>query len=70
MILRNMLHTHRKNEQMPVLDGLSAIKQLRDMQQSGALLGHIPVLAVTANAREEQKEAVRDAARASEYAIH
>jgi len=42
--------------EMPVLDGLSAIQQLRSMQKAGELMGHLPVLAVTANARQEQVE--------------
>lgn len=43
---------------MPVMDGLAAIQELRRMQASGEITGHIPVLAVTANAREEQLETV------------
>ncbi|TKX21890.1 histidine kinase-like protein 11 [Elsinoe australis] len=40
--------------EMPVLDGLSCVKQIRMMQQAGEIKDHVPVIAVTANARSEQ----------------
>ena len=40
--------------EMPVLGGLGCVKQIRDMQRSGQLTAHVPVIAVTANARSEQ----------------
>ncbi|PNS18819.1 Hybrid signal transduction histidine kinase K [Sphaceloma murrayae] len=40
--------------EMPVLDGLSCVKQIRMMEESGMIRGHVPVIAVTANARSEQ----------------
>lgn len=40
--------------EMPILDGLSCVRQIRNMQASGEIRGHIPVIAVTANARHEQ----------------
>lgn len=40
------------------MDGLTAIQELRRMEQSGDIQGHILVLAVTANARAEQLEIV------------
>lgn len=43
---------------MPVMDGLTAIQELRRMEESGEIQGHIPVLAVTANARQEQLDIV------------
>ena len=46
---------------MPVLDGLSAVKIIRDMQRQGKLKGHLPVLAVSANARQEQIDAMLEA---------
>ncbi|EXJ87447.1 hypothetical protein A1O3_04407 [Capronia epimyces CBS 606.96] len=42
--------------EMPVMDGQTCARQLRDMQSSGELIRHIPVIAVTANARAEQIE--------------
>jgi CheY-like chemotaxis protein len=40
--------------EMPVMDGLTCIKKIRDMQRDGTLKSHVPVIAVTANARSEQ----------------
>ncbi|RDW71727.1 hypothetical protein BP5796_07761 [Coleophoma crateriformis] len=40
--------------EMPVMDGLTCIKKIRELQQNGEILGHVPVMAVTANARRQQ----------------
>lgn len=40
--------------EMPVLGGLGCVKQIRDFQRSGHFVSHVPVIAVTANARSEQ----------------
>ncbi|KAH8669640.1 putative histidine kinase M3YPp [Tricladium varicosporioides] len=40
--------------EMPVMDGLTCVKKIRELQQEGKLIGHVPVIAVTANARSEQ----------------
>lgn len=42
--------------EMPVMDGQTCARKLREMQGSGELVAHIPVIAVTANARAEQIE--------------
>lgn len=42
--------------EMPVMDGLTCIRKVREMQRNGDFLGHLPVIAVTANARNEQIE--------------
>jgi PAS domain S-box-containing protein len=42
--------------EMPVMDGQTCAKKLREMQNTGELVAHIPVIAVTANARAEQIE--------------
>lgn len=39
---------------MPILDGLSAAKKIREYQHEGEIVGHIPIIAVSANARAEQ----------------
>lgn len=39
-----------------MLDGLGTIKKVREWQNAGHLNGHLPVIAVTANARAEQKD--------------
>ena len=40
--------------EMPTMDGLTCIRHIREQQLSGKIIGHIPVIAVTANARSEQ----------------
>lgn len=40
--------------EMPVMDGLTCIRQIRGRQQRGEIVGHVPVIAITANARPEQ----------------
>ncbi|KAG9843877.1 histidine kinase, partial [Aureobasidium melanogenum] len=40
--------------EMPVMDGLTCIRRIRDWQKQGKLTRPVPVIAVTANARNEQ----------------
>lgn len=40
--------------EMPTMDGLTCIKQIREHQVNGKIIRHVPVIAVTANARSEQ----------------
>lgn len=40
--------------EMPVLGGLETVKRIRSLQAEGHLMRHVPVIAVTANARSEQ----------------
>ncbi|THY24034.1 hypothetical protein D6D01_05738 [Aureobasidium pullulans] len=40
--------------EMPVMDGLTCIRRIRALEQSGEISGHVPVIAITANARNEQ----------------
>jgi len=40
------------DQEMPVMDGLTCIRKIRQLQSEGTLNGHVPVIAVTANARE------------------
>lgn len=47
--------------EMPVMDGLTAIRKIREMQATGAFLRHVPVSAVTANARSIQLKEALDA---------
>ncbi|KAL3427293.1 hsp90-like protein [Phlyctema vagabunda] len=46
--------------EMPVMDGLTCIRKIRDMQASGSIVRHIPIIAVTANVRGEQIAAAKD----------
>jgi CheY-like chemotaxis protein len=45
------------DSEMPVMDGLTAVRQIREMQREGVLVDHVPVIAITANARIEQVNA-------------
>lgn len=47
--------------EMPVMDGLTCVRQIRTLQTSQAIVGHIPVLGVSANARPEQVRQAKDA---------
>ncbi|KAK4619152.1 Hybrid signal transduction histidine kinase K [Fulvia fulva] len=47
--------------EMPMMDGLTAIRHIRKRQRTGQINGHIPVIAVTANARSEQISQAVDA---------
>jgi signal transduction histidine kinase/CheY-like chemotaxis protein len=40
--------------EMPVMDGLTCVRNIRQLQRDGIVHGHVPVIAVTANARSEQ----------------
>jgi CheY-like chemotaxis protein len=47
--------------EMPVMDGLTAVRKIRELQQSGIVNGHVPVIAVTANVRSEQVQVAIEA---------
>lgn len=48
--------------EMPVMDGLTAVREIRKMERDGGpLSGHVPVIAVTANVRNEQITKAMDA---------
>lgn len=40
--------------EMPVMDGITCVKRIRELQAMGRIRGHVPVIAVTANARKDQ----------------
>jgi CheY-like chemotaxis protein len=42
--------------QMPIMDGLTCTREVRRLEEVGELKGRIPVIAVTANVRQEQIE--------------
>lgn len=42
--------------EMPVMGGLACVGRIRQMQEEGQLTRHVPVIAVTANARQAQIE--------------
>ena len=42
--------------EMPVMDGLTCTRRIRELQKTGQITKHVPIIAVTANARREQVE--------------
>ncbi|KAL9125840.1 MAG: hypothetical protein Q9217_005015 [Psora testacea] len=42
------------DQEMPVMDGLTCAKAIRELEQKGEVIAHVPIIAVTANARSEQ----------------
>jgi CheY-like chemotaxis protein len=42
--------------EMPVMDGLTCTRTIRDLEADGTIAKHVPIIAVTANARLEQIE--------------
>jgi CheY-like chemotaxis protein len=46
------------DSEMPVMDGLTCVRRIREMQMEGTLVDHVPVIAITANARIEQVNAL------------
>ena len=49
------LHVILMDVEMPTMDGLTCVREIRKLQAEDRVLGHVPVIAVTANARDAQK---------------
>jgi CheY-like chemotaxis protein len=49
-----LLHIILMDLEMPVMNGLTCVKRIRELQKEGVITRHVPVIAVTANARSEQ----------------
>ncbi|KAK5121831.1 hypothetical protein LTR85_004706 [Meristemomyces frigidus] len=47
--------------EMPIMGGLECTRKIRAMQESGELRAHVPIIGVTANAREQQQSAALEA---------
>ncbi|WPH04707.1 histidine kinase [Acrodontium crateriforme] len=47
--------------EMPTMDGMTCIRHIREQQKNGKIISHVPVIAVTANARAEQIKSAIDA---------
>lgn len=45
--------------EMPNMDGLTCVREIRRMEASGEVRGHVPVIAVTANVRDQQVATAR-----------
>lgn len=52
--------------EMPVMDGLTCVRTIREMEAEGLLQGHLPIIAVTANARGEQIVAAKNSGMVSQ----
>ncbi|KAG9730779.1 hypothetical protein KCU73_g11768, partial [Aureobasidium melanogenum] len=52
--------------EMPVMDGLAAVRRIRQLESRGDLTTHVPVIAITANARPEQVAVALEAEQARE----
>lgn len=46
---------------MPVMDGLTATRAIRRLETDGTLKYHVPIIGVSANARQEQREGMLQA---------
>ena len=46
--------------EMPEMNGLECAREIRRMQTNGEIVGHVPIIAVTANVRGEQIATVRE----------
>ena len=42
------------DQEMPIMDGLACTKEIRKLEERGDVTSHVPIIAVTANARSEQ----------------
>jgi CheY-like chemotaxis protein len=49
------------DQEMPVMDGLTCTKMIRQLEREGKIRGHVPIIAVTANARQEQIQTALEA---------
>ncbi|KAF2439566.1 hypothetical protein P171DRAFT_422165 [Karstenula rhodostoma CBS 690.94] len=54
------LHLILMDWEMPVMDGLTAVTNIRQFERGGQLSGHMPIIGVTANVREQQIQAAMD----------
>lgn len=43
------------------MDGLTCVRRIRQLQRSQEIITHVPVIAITANARSEQIETALEA---------
>ena len=48
------------DQEMPVMDGLTCTKEIRKLEEKGEVISHVPIIAVTANARSEQIDTAMD----------
>lgn len=56
--------------EMPVMDGLTCVQEIRRLEREGLIKGHIPIIAVSANARSEQIAKAKAAGMVSKKSFH
>lgn len=47
--------------EMPIMDGWACARRIRQQQREGAIVGEVPIIALTANARPEQIQSAMEA---------
>ncbi|KAF3007645.1 Histidine kinase [Curvularia kusanoi] len=47
--------------EMPIMNGLTAVEKIRELEREGLLIGRVPVIGVTANVRPQQVETAMQA---------
>jgi CheY-like chemotaxis protein len=47
--------------EMPVMDGMACAREIRKMQEDGLVRGHVPIIAITGNARDEKVQQAKSA---------
>lgn len=47
--------------EMPIVDGMECTKAIRKMQVDGMIAGHVPIIAITGNARSEKVDMIKAA---------
>lgn len=53
-------HVILMDVEMPFMDGLTCTREIRQMEARGEVMRHVPIIAVTANARGEQIQGARE----------
>jgi len=57
------------DQEMPVMDGLTCTRRIREWEAKGLVRCHVPIIAVTANARSEQIQTALDAGMVSYHVL-
>jgi CheY-like chemotaxis protein len=55
------LHVVLMDQEMPIMDGLECTKVIREWEREAKLSSHVPIIGVTANARQQQIDALINA---------
>ena len=58
------------DQEMPIMDGLTCTKEIRKLEEKGYVRSHVPIIAVTANARNEQIDTAMDVGMVRSFSLH